>query len=305
MTGSAGAPCPIAHTTAHDLTCEQNGEVYRFLVHVPAGEAPEAGWPVLYMTDGNAVIATAVDCLRAQASYPGGTNVSHGVVVAIGYPTSEAYDPLRRSWDLCPQPGKSYPPFYPGTPEVRTGGGNEFLEFLENQVKPFVGRLAPVDISKQSLYGHSFGGLFALFTLFTRPKAFRNYIAVSPAISWDDGLLERYSKPFFADPPKDLEIFVHLSAGAYEGDGLAPFQTRAPDAETRLKKNREIRTAGLAEELARDLMALPGGKIRSHFESFPYETHMSVLPVSVGRAIQTAFALQPLGWLEAGEENEN
>lgn len=77
---------------------------------------PKAGWPALFMTDGNAVIATAIDAMRAQAPYPSGTNLDQGALVAIGYPTEDAYDPFRRSWDLGPPPGATYPPSGPARP---------------------------------------------------------------------------------------------------------------------------------------------------------------------------------------------
>ena len=57
----------IADTTVHDFVPTHGGEPWRVFIHVPSGPAPEAGWPVLYMTDGNAVIGTAVDAMRAQA----------------------------------------------------------------------------------------------------------------------------------------------------------------------------------------------------------------------------------------------
>jgi predicted alpha/beta superfamily hydrolase len=36
------------------------------------------------------------------------------------------------------------------------------------------------------LVGHSLGGLFAVYALMTRPDVFQGYIAISPALWWDD-----------------------------------------------------------------------------------------------------------------------
>lgn len=285
MTDPAAAP--IAGTTRHDIAPASGGEPYRVFVHAPAGPAPAQGWPVLYMTDGNAVIATAVDALSVQASYPTGTNVAPGVIVAIGYPVDGPYDPLRRSWDLGPPPGQAYPPFHAGGPPVHTGGAEAFLTFIEAELKPWVEARLPIDRERQALFGHSFGGLFALYALFTRPRAFRRWIAASPAIYWEDTLIGRYRRAFA--PPEGLDAQVLLSAGEYEGDRLAPFQEAAPDAAERLKQKALIRTEALAREMAADLAAIPG--IRAGFELHPGETHMSVLPVAVNRAVQTAFAI--------------
>ncbi|HMF68388.1 MAG TPA: alpha/beta hydrolase, partial [Phyllobacterium sp.] len=87
------SPALVGNTTFHDVVSDRTGAVYRIFIFSPPGDAPERGWPVIYMTDGNAVIGTAVDAMRAQASYSSGTNVGHGVVVTIGYPLDAAYDP--------------------------------------------------------------------------------------------------------------------------------------------------------------------------------------------------------------------
>lgn len=277
----------IADTTIHDLIPAHGGEPWRIFLHVPPGPAPDTGWPALYMTDGNAVIGTAVDALRAQAGYPSGTNVGEGVIVAIGYPVAGAYDPLRRSWDLGPPPGQTYPPFFDGTPEVRTGGAEGFLSFIEDELKPFVALRAKIDRGRQALYGHSFGGLFALYALFTRPRAFGTFIAASPAIYWEDRAIDRFLEAFEADLPRDLRAEIILSAGEYETARLAPFQIGAADEGKRLEQKKVTRTDEFAQAMAERLNAIPG--LRAGFELHAGENHMSILPVTVNRAVQAAF----------------
>uniref|UniRef100_UPI0019544E21 hypothetical protein n=1 Tax=Stenotrophomonas maltophilia TaxID=40324 RepID=UPI0019544E21 len=79
-----------------------------------------------------AVIGTAVDALRVQSDYPLGTGITKAAIVGIGNPTDEAYDSVRRSWDMGPPPGKTYPPHTPDGPDVRTGGADHFLRFIED-----------------------------------------------------------------------------------------------------------------------------------------------------------------------------
>ncbi|MDF3214845.1 alpha/beta hydrolase [Mesorhizobium sp. M7A.F.Ca.CA.001.09.2.1] len=287
---SNATPALIANTTVHDLVPAQGGAPWRIFLHVPSGPVPEAGWPVLYMTDGNAVIGTAVDAMRAQAFYPTGTNVGWGVIVAIGYPVDGAYDPLRRSWDLGPPPGKTYPPFYEGTSEVRTGGAGKFLAFIEDELKPWVASRVTVDASRHALYGHSFGGLFALYALFARPSSFQTWIAASPAIYWEDRVIDRFLEAFEAAIPDGLAATMILSAGEYETEKLAQFQIGAEDEEKRLKQKKVTRTDAFARAMAQRLDALPG--VRASFELHAGENHMSILPVTVNRAVQAAFAVR-------------
>lgn len=286
-------PSIIAEGTGHaglrwfDMADTASGAIRRVFLWLPPGEMADAGWPALFMTDGNAVIATAIDAMRAQAAYPSGTNLGQGALVAIGYPTEDAYDPFRRSWDLGPPPGATYPPFWPGTPEVRTGGGAELARFILEDVRAFLATITRLDPARQGLFGHSFGGLFALWLMFGRPDAFTHWIAASPSITWEDSALLAHRAAF---DPKGREIRLHLSAGEWEGDALAPFQRGAEDAEKRLAAKATERTLDAARDLARDLDRLPG--VTAVYETYAGETHMSVLPVAVNRALHWVFDLR-------------
>lgn len=268
-----------------DLKDSRTGDIRRVFLWVPQGDAPADGWPALWLLDGNAVIGTAVDAMRAQAFWPTGTNLGWGVLVAVGYPTDDAYDSFRRSWDLGPPPGQSYPPFTADGPKVRTGGGADMARFLLEDVRDFLAGQVALDPARQSLFGHSFGGLFALWLLFTRPDAFANWIAASPAITWEDSFLLDHLDRFDAGAHRPR---VHLSAGEWEGDVLAPFQADGPEAAERLAEKARTRTVAAAQDMA---TALSARGVVTRFEIYPDETHMSVLPVAVNRALRWAFAL--------------
>jgi predicted alpha/beta superfamily hydrolase len=284
----------IANTSVHDVRSARNGQLYRIFIYRPDTAPPQQGWPVLYMTDGNAVIGTAVDVMRAQANYPSGTNVGHGVIVTIGYPQDAAYDPLRRSWDLGPPPGQTYPPFFEKSPEVRTGGAEEFLGFIMEEVGPMVEASFPIDPNRRALFGHSFGGLFVLYSLFTRPSAFTNWIAASPSIYWENRAIDRFYEPFARNPCTTDNAELYLSCGEYETDKLAPFQLGAGDEAERLAQKKITLNDVHALDLMERLNNLPARPIRVRFEIHPGENHMSLLPVAVNRAIQNAFAIRKL-----------
>lgn len=44
----------------------------------------------------------------------------------------------------------------------------------------------PIDFSHQILFGHSFGGLFAIDTLLYDSKIFSHYFIISPSLWWDN-----------------------------------------------------------------------------------------------------------------------
>lgn len=285
-----GSPVTLAGATFTDMKLGTGDQPHRIFLYRPPRPAPPEGWPVLYMTDGNACFATAVDAQKVQMSYPSGTNVCDGVIVAIGYPTDDAYDPFRRSWDLSPPPGRTYPPFFPDTPDVKTGGGDGFLSAIEDEVKPWVERQVPIDRSRQALFGHSFGGLFVLHALFTRPHAYRRWIAASPAIYWEDAAILATEQAFLERSHVPPGIELHLSAGQYESETrIAPFHKGRPDEAQRQARALETRTVELARTMAERWEASPGLAGVARFEEYAGENHMSVLPVALNRAVQIAF----------------
>jgi predicted alpha/beta superfamily hydrolase len=273
------AATPLPETIQFDFAPRAGGPPYRIFLRVPPGPPPAAGWPVIYLLDANAVNATAVEALRVQAAYPLGTGIRDAVVVGVGYPGDAAYDSVRRSWDYGPPPGKTYPPHSENGPDVRTGGAESFLAFLEDELKPEIAGRVGIDRDRQAIFGHSFGGLFVLYALFTRPQAFRDWIAISPAIWWEDHNLLRYASV----PTAPARIL--LAVGEYE-QKLAPFQIGAPDEEQRRQRQEEARTVDETRTMAERLR---GSGRPVEFALFDGETHMSVLPVAINRAIRFAF----------------
>ncbi|MCK0197177.1 alpha/beta hydrolase-fold protein [Ancylobacter sp. 6x-1] len=281
-------PALIADTVQFDLASAKGGEPWRIFLHVPRSEPPEAGWPVLHLFDGNAVIATAVDALRIQSAWPSGTGVHPGVIVAVGYPTDGAYDGVRRSWDLGPPPGETYPPFTKDGPPVRTGGADDFLAFLEEELAPEIARRVKVDPLRRAVFGHSFGGLFVLHALFRRPQAYSRLISASPAIWWEGAGIVARAEGFLAEPPAGLDARLLLLAGEYE-QKLAPFQIGAQDAEKRQAAFKDSRIVDYTAEMAGRLAGVPG--LATSYELIGGETHMSILPQAVNKAVRFAFGV--------------
>lgn len=128
------------------------------------------------------------------------------MVVGIGYPNGEDYDLAARTLDYTPPlPGTDGTDGTDGKAGTaaesggKSGGAERFLDFINLELKPLVRQLAPLNAQRQALFGHSFGGLFVLHTLFHHPASFQTYVAASPSIWWGgrqvlaglDGLAQR------------------------------------------------------------------------------------------------------------------
>lgn len=168
------------------------------------------------LVDGNAYWNTAVDVSR-RMEYLGKKRT---VVIGIGYPNTKAVYDYRRGPDLTPasRDGKYEMPLDKhGKPrtDLSFGKAKEHLEFIHNDVMPYVlNTLLPLPELQQgrkALYGHSYGGIFALHALFTRPTWFDAFIAASPITWWNRSFLTQVEEPEFcsghdklANPPSLL-----------------------------------------------------------------------------------------------------
>lgn len=172
---------PTHHLTQETVAC---GPGHRLFIAVPKGSAPDGGWPVLYMLDGNA----AFDFLTPQhlALVPG------LVLVGVGYDIERQFARERRTLDFTapdgPGDGIRPDPVHPGR---MAGGAAIFLDLLTGPLRNEAERDLPVDPRRRSLWGHSFGGLFTLYALLSRPDSFAQFAAISPSIWWDEPLIRR------------------------------------------------------------------------------------------------------------------
>lgn len=259
---------PFTLPGAHEftMTARRSGLMYRIFAAVsnPGGPAPSGGYPVLYALDGNAVFGSLVEATRVQCRGPRGYGPL--LVVGIGYDSDVPFATERRFFDFTePADSRMQPARPDGSPWPQTGGAEAFLDFIEAELKPEIERLFPVDRSRQTLFGHSLGGLFALNVLFAKPQAFRTYIAGSPSIWWNGREL--------------LKEWPLLEAKLRRG---------AVDAELLIGVGMEEKTHMIedAEELHKLLSAYNGRGLRADFRRFAGEGHVSVIPPLISAALR-------------------
>ena len=182
------APYTIDRTLVSSITAA-DGHAYRIFASWPEGVPPATGWPVLYLLDGADHFATATETARRLARAGGRSGIVPGVIIGI-----DSGPLARRVLDYTPAaPGWAIPKGAPAS-GLPTGGGEAFLTFIDRQLRPWVAARWSVDPRRQTLAGHSFGGLIALHAMLTRPGNFAHYAAVSPSLWYGDGLIAREAK---------------------------------------------------------------------------------------------------------------
>ncbi|CAI0939568.1 alpha/beta hydrolase [Serratia quinivorans] len=176
---------------------------YRIRIAQPRIAPPAAGYPVVYLLDGNAVLmelnASLLARLAAQKQPP--------VLVLLSYDNDLRIDANGRSYDYTPAPLQ--------TGEMRANGGADaFLKLIESQIKPAVAAKVAIDPQRQTLWGHSYGGLFVLHTLLTQPAAFQNYVAVEPSLWWGKGfILQEAQRVIEQHPAMSAHLWLWTGGG--------------------------------------------------------------------------------------------
>ncbi|MBX9332605.1 prolyl oligopeptidase family serine peptidase, partial [Serratia marcescens] len=178
---------------------------YRVRIAQPRQAPAPDGYPTVYFLDGNAVLMGLNPALLAKLA----AAKRPPVLVMIGYDNDLRIDAAGRAYDYTPPlpAGLKQPP--------RGGGGADaFLQLIETRIKPAIAAKLAVDPQRQTLWGHSYGGLFVLHTLFTHPTAFQRYIAVEPSLWWGNGMILQEAQQMMARRPAPvarLQLWVGLA----------------------------------------------------------------------------------------------
>ena len=259
------APYVMPSTQVWDMASE-SGEIYRIFVSAPVGgEPPRGGYPVLYVLDGNAYFGAFAQARWVQEYLP----VGKAIVVGVGYPGDKAWD-VRRMNDYTAQLREPPPPETRAYAKYQSGARKPFLDFMTGKLRAEIAQRYTVNPDRQSLFGHSFGGLFALYALYERPQAFQAIVAASPSMEWNaQSILD------------DERAFNDRMAAGKVGHTsrlllIAGDRDTAGDPES-------VRL--LADRLER----LSGWGLRVRLQRYPNETHASVPGQSVNDVLRFAF----------------
>ncbi len=226
------------------------GDDWQVMIAEPTAPPPENGYRVLYVLDGNAVFGAFRDAVRLQ-SY----EMPDVLLVGVGYAVDTPFSMAGRSFDYTPvaPAGAKHGP--------NLGGEDAFLAFLTGTLQPEIARRYRIDPATQTLFGHSFGGMFALHAMYAQPQAFSHYVAVSPSLWWQDYYLLPRERAF-AERVRTGQVRTKAALTLLVGGQESPQMIQDTQA------------------LAARMAPLSAWGIRSSVSVLPDETHMSV-PIAV------------------------
>lgn len=113
---------------------------------------------------------------------------------------------------------------YPGTSRRDrdyTYGFINFYKFLKQELIPQMDQEFNIDPNNRTLFGHSYGGICVLFTMFEYYHyddiLFRNLIAASPSIWYPDGQLAYKRERTLYGQTHILPVNLYMTVGSMEG----------------------------------------------------------------------------------------
>lgn len=195
----------LPSSEVRQLHSEATGRDYDLYIRLPGDydKFPLVKYPVLYLLDGQWDFKM-LDSIYGGLEYD--NFVPEMIIVGITYTGENPDYNTLRALDMSPVKDSTIP---------GSGDAPKFLAFLKDQVIPFVESNYQVNPSKRVLMGSSFGGLFALYTLFTEPGLFTGYVASSPYVVYADWQIFDYEEAY-AGKSTDLPARLYLTVGGAE-----------------------------------------------------------------------------------------
>jgi len=204
-----------------EFTSKVLNEKRDILIYTPTGyEDSNRKYPTLYITDGaeNFFIATAiVNFLSRSGQIPR--------MVVVGIPN------VNRNLDLSPS-------IIQGT--SNQGGGNNFLNFFEKELIPYVDETYKTT-NYRILFGHSLGGVFATYTMISKPELFNAFIAASPYLAYYNWYVINEAESKLADPSNfERQLFITLGNEPAYHESLDKFTSLLEDNTKTLRWDYQI-----------------------------------------------------------------
>ena len=90
-----------------------------------------------------------------------------------------------------------------------SGNADNFMGYIETEVIPYINSNYRT-LNQNIIVGHSLGASFILYSLLEKPNLFRNYIAISPNLAYDENYLSERLSEFDYSQIKN-PTFIYLS----------------------------------------------------------------------------------------------
>lgn len=267
---AAAKPYAVPSTEVIALRSKHTGAAYQLFVALPSDyRTSKQTYPVVYMLDADysfALVRNVVQHFVEREDLP------PMILVAIAYPgaaADRATYRMNRTRDYTPAyaPDGGYGAEY----QKVSGGGPKFRAFIATELMPLIERRYRADADDRTIIGHSYGGLFGTYVLFTQPDLFKRYILISPSL-WYSNRIALTMEESAARSGIKPDARVFFAVGSFENQPAAnrPMVDDLTELVTKMKSRNNPR-------------------LTVRYRIYDGETHNSVFPGAVTRGLLTVF----------------
>jgi predicted alpha/beta superfamily hydrolase len=262
---------PLKEEKAVKLFSSQIKDTFYISVQAPKDLIRGEKLPAIYLLDGNFYYDIMAPTFKTYGEVG---LLPRAILVGIGYKDFGVMDSLRGR-DL------TYPLGAGEFEMPNSGGGENFLHFIESELIPYIESHYACDTGKRVLMGHSLGGYFTLYALqqqlAQKKNTFSSFIAASPSADYNHNyILKEFEKLRPAEQQRNVKVYA--SYGGLEDNEESNF----PEA---------LKCPAMLNELSRllkDKQKLPyRGDMYSEFG------HMDMGFPTFVKGIQFAFGIEP------------
>jgi hypothetical protein len=274
-------PVTIPNSEVRSLSSAIVDQEFKIYVALPFNyQALTDSYPVLYVSDANGIFGLVTETIRFLQLRQ---EVPEMVIVGIGYPVNDWRGAQGlRTRDMTPTEDDEWIEgilkLLQGDFEsAGSGGAHNFLAFIKEELQPFIKANYRIDSEDATILGHSFGGLFGLYTLLKSPDTFKRYIISSPSIWWDPEAIFEYEANL-ANEYSDLPANVFISAGT-------------------LEESMQVPVRGVTAKFVTHMQAMANRLQNRGYESlvlkqhvFEDESHVSGIPGAISKGLRFVFS---------------
>lgn len=174
--------------------------------------------------------------------------------------------------DKANQRDRDFLPVHVPNPAI-SGGADKFISFLKNELIPYIDKTYPTN-GINSLYGHSYGGLFVMYTLLTEPQLFQTYYSTDPSMWWNNDFVIKLASERLEKLPSGKLLWIAGIDETYKGMGIGRMDSvlklKAPQglkwkiATFPNEKHNSVRLKAMYDGIKFSYSGYPGGAIQFH-----------------------------------------
>lgn len=208
-------PYVLERSEVIDFHAKANGADYEVYIKLPESYAKSSDkkFPLVVLTDGYYAfpLISSINWRMSERNQV----YEQSIIVGISYSKGDDVN-KSRSRDFTPtfSPNEK---FNTQEAQAESGQANLYVQFIAQELLPYLMSHYSVDPTKKIYAGHSYGGLLGTYILFTQPNLFDYYLIGSPSLWYGNKVMFKFEADY-AKKHKDLKAMVFMATGAEEDD---------------------------------------------------------------------------------------